>query len=153
MLVFIPTFTVGLVDTIIAKTWLRREYIYILRNIRCGFFLLALWFTDVDPPISNKTLIIGAEKWMICRVELHCYVFYTRISSCVGMAGMLLLYSCGFGMKENGPLSSIIRTSKHQISFLSQDTQLSLLFSGASSDFIYHPRPCNMISIYLEQHC
>lgn len=53
MLVFIPTFTVGLVDTIIAKTWLRREYIYILRNIRCGFFLLALWFADVDPPISD----------------------------------------------------------------------------------------------------
>lgn len=29
---------------------------------------------------------IQRAKWMICRVELHCYVFYTRISSCVGMA-------------------------------------------------------------------
>lgn len=114
------------------KRWFRE---YITYNI-----LGAVWFvyqltkfhgcvcraTSWDHDIYLYIFYISFIFYICIYISVYLYIFYICISTCVGMTGMRLFYRCGFGWKDKGLLSSIIRT---YIFVKRYSLQLSFLFS------------------------
>ena len=111
------------------------------------FLCVCVFFTDVDQSVDKRYNITLHSRILIKKIkhsfETSLIPLYPPVKEqqvwCSSIDVVLT-----WGIMAHYHQSSEYQNSKQQ--------QLSLLFSGASSDLTYHPRTCKMISIHLAQH-